>query len=252
MYQIKKLKNKMKKNKETLKTYFETGDQPTQAQYENLVDSFMTVKDGGTYRAPIAIERDLSQAESWSSYEERNLNSGCLALGRVIDTYENGFQQRLLHFFDFPAMEVLNEKDSVFLGIEDQNNKGRFRFYAEKEGTSFLSLNDSNQTEFFKTGQLSENQFYAQMIKPDSRFVIGSHAAYKPGAKLVVKSGDALIEGTVAAEQGQFKSVQLDNSGYAGVQDGATTPIPSEGAGTMIFENGSFFGFNGSQWKKLG
>ncbi len=242
----------MKKNIETLKTYFETGDQPTQNQYENVMDSFVSKKDGGTFNAQIAIDRDLSQAQSWSSYDERNLNSGCLALGRVIDTYENGFQQRLLHFFDFPAMDVLNEKDSVFLGIEDQNNKGRFRFYAEKDGQSFLSLNDKNQTEFFKAGQVSEDQFYVQLVKPNSRVVIGSHAAYKPEAKLVVKSGNAIVEGTVEAEEGNFNTVKLTNSGYIGITDGATTPVPSQGAGTMIFDNGSFYGFNGNQWKKIG
>ena len=242
----------MKKNIETLKTYFETGDQPTQNQYENVMDSFVSKKDGGTINAQIAIDRDLSQAQSWDSYDERNLNSGCLALGRVIDTYENGFQQRLLHFFDFPAMDVLNEKDSVFLGIEDQNNKGRFRFYAEKDGQSFLSLNDKNQTEFFKAGQVSEDQFYVQLVKPNSRVVIGSHAAYKPEAKLVVKSGNAIVEGTVEAKEGNFNTVKLTNSGYSGIADGATTPVPSQGAGTMIFDNGSFYGFNGNQWKKLG
>ncbi|WP_459211413.1 hypothetical protein [Aquimarina rhabdastrellae] len=242
----------MKKNIETLKTYFETGDQPTQNQYENVMDSFVSKKDGGTFNAQIAIDRDLSQAQSWSSYDERNLNSGCLALGRIIDTYENGFQQRLLHFFDFPAMDVLNEKDSVFLGIEDQNNKGRFRFYAEKDGQSFLSLNDKNQTEFFKAGQVSEDQFYVQLVKPNSRVVIGSHAAYKPEAKLVVKSGNAIVEGTVEAEEGNFNTVKLTNSGYTGITDGATTPVPSQGAGTMIFDNGSFYGFNGNQWKKIG
>ncbi len=34
----------MKKNKETLKTYFETGDKPTQEQYGNLIDSYVDAK----------------------------------------------------------------------------------------------------------------------------------------------------------------------------------------------------------------
>ncbi|WP_431166077.1 hypothetical protein [Tenacibaculum halocynthiae] len=34
----------MKQNKETIKTYFETGDKPTQQQFENLIDSYVDSK----------------------------------------------------------------------------------------------------------------------------------------------------------------------------------------------------------------
>ncbi len=37
-------KKNMKKNKEELKTYFETGDKPTQEQYADLIDSFIDAK----------------------------------------------------------------------------------------------------------------------------------------------------------------------------------------------------------------
>lgn len=36
----------MKQSKEVLKTYFETGDQPTQSQYEDVIDSFRHIDDG--------------------------------------------------------------------------------------------------------------------------------------------------------------------------------------------------------------
>ena len=37
----------MKQTKEILKTYFETGDKPTQTQFEDLIDSFVHEDDSG-------------------------------------------------------------------------------------------------------------------------------------------------------------------------------------------------------------
>lgn len=46
-------------------------------------------------------------------------------------------------------------------------------------------------------------------------------------------------------------AIKISNGGYSDLFDGATTPLPSGGAGTIVFVNGSFFGFNGATWKKL-
>lgn len=46
-------------------------------------------------------------------------------------------------------------------------------------------------------------------------------------------------------------AIKISNGGYSSVVDGASTPVPSGGAGTLVFVNGSFFGFNGLVWKKL-
>ncbi len=242
----------MKKSTETLKSYFETGDQPTQMQYRNMLDSYLSKKEGGTVDAEIQIQRNLTQAHEWDTYEDRNQGSACLSLGRVLDTYNNGFKQRLLHFFDFPKNEALNEKESVFLGIEDQNNKGRFRFHAENGGKASLYLNDRNQQEFFKVEEQEDDKVTMHLAKPKSRLVIGETADYQKSNKLVVASGNALIEGKVEASKAVFNAVKLNNLGNGGVTDGAFTPVPTQGAGTMIFDNGSFYGFNGTQWKKLG
>jgi len=40
----------MKKNKEELKKYFETGDKPTQLEYEDVIDSFVHKDDLSTVR----------------------------------------------------------------------------------------------------------------------------------------------------------------------------------------------------------
>lgn len=41
------------------------------------------------------------------------------------------------------------------------------------------------------------------------------------------------------------------SGGYTTVTNGATTPIPTGGAGTMIFVGTNFFGFDGTAWRQL-
>jgi len=38
---------------------------------------------------------------------------------------------------------------------------------------------------------------------------------------------------------------------YSGVTNGATTPIPNGGAGTIVFNGTNFFGWNGTAWRQL-
>jgi hypothetical protein len=46
-------------------------------------------------------------------------------------------------------------------------------------------------------------------------------------------------------------SIKIANNNYSGVSNNATTPIPSGGAGTIIFNGSNFFGWNGTAWKQL-
>ena len=48
-------------------------------------------------------------------------------------------------------------------------------------------------------------------------------------------------------------AIKIGNNSYTSLSDGATTPVPNGGAGTMVFDSGtsSFYGWTGSVWKKL-
>ncbi len=38
---------------------------------------------------------------------------------------------------------------------------------------------------------------------------------------------------------------------YTGIVNAATTPVPSAGAGTIVYTNGHFFGWIGTAWRQL-
>ena len=46
-------------------------------------------------------------------------------------------------------------------------------------------------------------------------------------------------------------AIKIDNGGYTGIVADDATPVPTGGAGTIVFSNGAFFGWNGTAWKKL-
>src|SRR5690554_3203588 len=46
-------------------------------------------------------------------------------------------------------------------------------------------------------------------------------------------------------------AVKIGDGGYTGISDGASSPVPTGGAGTMVFSNNHFYGWNGSAWKQL-
>lgn len=46
-------------------------------------------------------------------------------------------------------------------------------------------------------------------------------------------------------------AIKFESGGYTSISHNATSPVPAGGAGTIVFFNSSFFGFNGTEWKKL-
>ncbi|MBL0357614.1 MAG: hypothetical protein IPP72_12365 [Chitinophagaceae bacterium] len=46
-------------------------------------------------------------------------------------------------------------------------------------------------------------------------------------------------------------AIKMADGGYTGVTNNAAAPIPSGGAGTIIFNESHFYGWNGSLWKQL-
>lgn len=93
---------------------------------------------------------------------------------------------------------------STMLGnyFVDSNSKNRYSFLAKTNSSSF-TLSDKDGKEFFKVneGDLGNNKSYLQLLKPDSRVIIGSHAFYEPDYKLAIKSGSALVDGSIIANE---------------------------------------------------
>ncbi|MFC0779214.1 hypothetical protein [Flavobacterium sp. HJSW_4] len=46
-------------------------------------------------------------------------------------------------------------------------------------------------------------------------------------------------------------AIKVSDGGYTGITNGATTPVPVGGAGTIIFLGYNFYGWNGTVWKQL-
>jgi len=46
-------------------------------------------------------------------------------------------------------------------------------------------------------------------------------------------------------------AIKIANNGYTGITNNAPSPIPAGGAGTIVFTETHFFGWNGSVWKQL-
>ena len=70
----------------TLKTYFETGDKPTQAQFASLIDSNLNINDGGDVSGSVTINyasQSFSLSASLSAVKFDNLPT-TLAQARLI------------------------------------------------------------------------------------------------------------------------------------------------------------------------
>lgn len=63
--------------------------------------------------------------------------------------------------------------------------------------------------------------------------------------KLNVGNNINIIDNTISANFNKLLNL------YPGLTNGATTPVPVTGEGTLSFEAGHFFGWNGTMWKQL-
>ncbi len=70
---------------------------------------------------------------------------------------------------------------------------------------------------------------------------------------LVVKHSGKVGIGTGAPAEKLhvLGAIVIGNGGYSGVSDWSATPVPTGGAGTIIFSGGHFYGWTGSVWRQL-
>ena len=76
----------------TLKTYFNTGDKPTETQFANLIDSNLNLTDGGTV-AGEAIFTGNTKFRAFNS--EINLIAGNNGNDTTIDTLVSGYNYHI-------------------------------------------------------------------------------------------------------------------------------------------------------------
>ena len=70
----------------------------------------------------------------------------------------------------------------------------------------------------------------------------------------VFPSGNVGVGVTSPTEKLEISgAIKIQSGGYTNLTNGATTPVPTGGAGTMVFDtvNLHFFGWNGTSWRQL-
>ncbi len=68
----------------------------------------------------------------------------------------------------------------------------------------------------------------------------------------IMSDGNVGIGTTSPDEKLEVKgAIKVGDGGYTGITDGATTPVPAGGAGTIIFLSTHFFGWDGSEWHQF-
>lgn len=81
---------------------------------------------------------------------------------------------------------------------------------------------------------------YNATVSASNSFVIGS-AGTNTGIGISAPAEKLDVNG----------AIKISNGSYTAISDNATTPVPAGGAGTIIFIQEHFYGWNGSAWKQL-
>lgn len=115
----------------------------------------------------------LEDGQTFTSGGDRNDKCAILAIGKTIGSGSGYNNTRMFNFFDFPVSN-LDSKSSVFFGIEDRNDSGRYRFIAETGGTTNLIVLDKTQTEVFKVFDDGNNTTTLSLPKANSFLGIGT------------------------------------------------------------------------------
>ncbi|NHN27574.1 SlyX family protein [Flavobacterium jejuense] len=135
---------------------------------------------------------------SYVSGAVRNDESVVLAVGKKIGSGPGYEKTRMFNVFDFP---ISNEQTQsrIWLGIEDRNDMGRYRFWAYAGGSSTMYMSNRNQQEFFKIYEDGSDNVFMHLPNTNSRIVIGGYGDYLPEHKFVVR-GSSKIEGNILTD----------------------------------------------------
>jgi len=167
-----------------------TGVQPIAAL--NTLGDFQI---DGSFRSKLGIfeAADIQVAANASDYKDWAKYSVAIAAGKVLETQSNGHQIRKFEFSDFPQGNTLPAGTS--LTIKNDNNKTFFTTSSINAETRF-HVADPEGVEIIKAGNFATNSSnnnsnesvnWVHLLKPNSRFAIGSWAMYKPEHEFTVR-----------------------------------------------------------------
>lgn len=143
----------------------------------------------------LTINKDLPNGQIFANTDERLQKSTVLNIGSLL----NGSSVwRTFRFYDFPESN-LDTKSSIYFGIEDRNNFGRYRFIAETGGMTQMIMLNKSQQELMKLYDDGNDNVFIHFPKPNSRMVIAGYGDYLPEHKFVVR-GSSKIEGNILTD----------------------------------------------------
>lgn len=134
----------MKRNKSTLKSYFETGDKPSQSQYENLIDSLRHVDD----KIPLSDLQEEAATKSWTSENYLPLSGGTIS-GQTTFEGEINAKSRLW------AGNISTITDTIqgsVYGMVSSNASTQFAINADNDSLAVLAFGDK---EDFNAGAIT-------------------------------------------------------------------------------------------------
>ncbi|OEJ98978.1 hypothetical protein A8C32_07285 [Flavivirga aquatica] len=159
--------------------------------------SLYKLEVNGTLKATIGeFTNSVPDGTIFNNFQDVSKASRVLAAGTQFTPNSVGFSGAAFQIYDFPQSN-LSSKSMIWMGLEDRNNMGRYRFFAEAGGKGELVILNKNQSEIFKLNEDGSDNVFIHMPKTNSRMVIAGYGNYLPEHKFVVKSGSAMVEGNI-------------------------------------------------------
>lgn len=120
-------------------------------------------------------------------------------------------------------------------GVQLRLSENRLQFN-NSVGAQFGNISVAELTEgaVMNINSLTSTTVHTRINLNSGNVSIGTIGEIVPTEKLVVEG-----------------AVKIGNGGYSGIVEGSSTPVPAGGRGTMVYSNGSFWGYTAAGWKKL-
>ncbi len=219
----------MTKSRDTLKTFFETGDIPTEQQFVDLIDSLRHLEDGDVVKSitrnregnlVITLSDNQAYVITQANDEEYVPKSGGRFTGAIeivnpadetgIYLYENG-QMNTLHKTPYGLYKGFSVE-----GKGDGSGKLQYQF----RGIPTENNNNDQLLQIiqYKGGAIKKEVVGMQMFQRNSLLVVGgwlghkgTGAGYQEGDKLRILEGNAEIDGTLRVKGIETKGTILEN-----------------------------------------
>jgi hypothetical protein len=150
--------------------------------------------------AKLDVRGGLPNGTTFATNDDRFDKSLVFNAGSLVN---GSTKYRNIRFFDFPQSNY-NALPTVWFGIEDRNDYGRYRLAAETGGTTQMIVLDKTQTEVFKVFDDGNNNTTLSLPKANSYLCIGTTSSvdgseiYKLSVKGKVRADEVKVYTTWA------------------------------------------------------